>query len=116
MDTSIIKTKWVFRNKLHENGNVIKKNKAILVAQGYNQLEGLNFNETCTHVTRTESIRIFLAFACHKNFKVFKMDVKFAFLNGFIEEKVYVKQPPSFKDYEHPDHVYKLHKALYGLK
>lgn len=59
---------------------------------------------------------MFLAFACHKKFKLFQMDIKSAFLNGFIEEEIYVKQPPGFEDFEHPDHVYKLYKALYGLK
>ncbi|GJU93658.1 retrovirus-related pol polyprotein from transposon TNT 1-94 [Tanacetum coccineum] len=101
---TIIGTKWVFRNKLDENG-VVSRNKARLVAQGYNQQEGINYDETYAPVARLESIRI-----------LFQMDVKSAFLNGFINEEVYVAQPPGFIDFEKPDHVYKLKKALYGLK
>ncbi|KAL8098804.1 hypothetical protein AgCh_031505 [Apium graveolens] len=114
-DTSIIGTKWVFRNKLDENGTVVR-NKARLVAQGYTQMEGIDFDETYAPVARIESIRMLLAYACHKNFKVYQMDVKFAFLNGILGKEVYVKQPPGFEDATHPNHVYKLYKALYGLK
>jgi len=114
-DTSIIGTKWVFRNKLDENGTVVR-NKARLVAQGYTQMEGIDFDETYAPVARIESIRMLLAFACHKGFKVYQMDVKSAFLNGILEEEVYVKQPPGFEDPINPEYVYKLHKALYGLK
>ncbi|GJR07222.1 copia protein [Tanacetum coccineum] len=112
---TIIGTKWVFRNKLDENG-VVSRNKARLVAQGYNQQEGINYDETYAPVARLESIRILLAYACALDFKLFQMDVKSAFLNGFINEEVYVAQPPGFIDFEKPDHVYKLKKALYGLK
>ncbi|GJR35736.1 retrovirus-related pol polyprotein from transposon TNT 1-94 [Tanacetum coccineum] len=109
------RTKWVFRNKLDENG-VVSQNKARLVAQGYNQQEGIDYDETYAPVARLESIRILLAYACALDFKLFQMDVKSAFLNGFINEEVYVAQPPGFIDFEKPDHVYKLKKALYGLK
>ncbi|GJS64091.1 retrovirus-related pol polyprotein from transposon TNT 1-94 [Tanacetum coccineum] len=112
---TIIGTKWVFRNKLDENG-VVSQNKARLVAQGYNQQEGIDYDETYAPVARLESIRILLAYACALDFKLFQMDVKSAFLNGFINEEVYVAQPPGFIDFEKPDHVYKLKKALYGLK
>ncbi|GJU26448.1 retrovirus-related pol polyprotein from transposon TNT 1-94 [Tanacetum coccineum] len=112
---TIIGTKWVFRNKLDENG-VVSRNKARLVAQGYNQKEGIDYNETYALVARLESIRIFLAYACALDFKLFQMDVKNTFLNGFINEEVYVAQPPGFIDFEKLDHVYKLKKALYGLK
>ncbi|GJR43797.1 retrovirus-related pol polyprotein from transposon TNT 1-94 [Tanacetum coccineum] len=112
---TIIGTKWVFRNKLDENG-VISRNKVRLVAQGYNQQEGINYDETYALVARLESIRILLAYACALDFKLFQMDVKSAFLNGFINEEVYVAQPPGFIDFEKPNHVYKLKKALYGLK
>ncbi|GKB33405.1 retrovirus-related pol polyprotein from transposon TNT 1-94 [Tanacetum coccineum] len=112
---TIIETKWVYRNKLDENG-VASRNKASLVAQGYNQQEGINYNETYAPVARLESIRTLLAYACALDFKLFQMDVKSAFLNGFINEEVYVAQPPGFIDFEKPDHVYKLKKALYGLK
>ncbi|GJW85062.1 retrovirus-related pol polyprotein from transposon TNT 1-94 [Tanacetum coccineum] len=111
----IIGTKWVFRNKLDENG-IVSQNKARLVAQGYNQQEGINYDETYAPVARLESIRILLSYACALDFKLFQMDVKSAFLNGFINEKVYVAQPPVFIDFKKPDHVYKLKKALYGLK
>ena len=114
-DRPIIGTKWVFKNKLDEEGNVAR-NKARLVAQGYNQVEGLDYEETYAPVARIEAIRILLSFACYKNFKVYQMDVKSAFLNGKIEEEVYVAQPPGFESFEHPDYVYKLDKALYGLK
>ncbi|GJY75571.1 retrovirus-related pol polyprotein from transposon TNT 1-94 [Tanacetum coccineum] len=112
---TIIGTKWVFKNKLDENG-VVSRNKARLVAQGYNQQEGIDFDETYAPVARLESIRILLAYACAHDFKLFQMDVKSAFLNGFINEEVYVAQPPGFVDFEKPNHVFKLKKALYGLK
>ncbi|GJW03492.1 retrovirus-related pol polyprotein from transposon TNT 1-94 [Tanacetum coccineum] len=112
---TIIGTKWVFRNKLDENG-IVSRNKARLVAQGYNQQEGIDYDETYALVARLESIRILLAYACALDFKLFQMDLKSAFLNGFINEKVYVAQPIGFIDFEKPDHVYKLKKALYGLK
>ncbi|GJX37899.1 retrovirus-related pol polyprotein from transposon TNT 1-94 [Tanacetum coccineum] len=112
---TIIETKWMFRNKLDENG-IVSRNKVRLVAQGYNQQEGIDYNETYAHVARLESIRILLAYACALDFKLFQMDVKSAFLNGFINEEVYVAQPPGFIDFKKPNHVYKLKKALYGLK
>ena len=110
-----IGTKWVFKNKQGEDGLVVR-NKARLVAQGFCQKEGIDFEETFAHVARLEVIRIFLAFAASKGFKVFQMDVKSAFLNGFIEEEVYVKQPPGLENPKFPNRVYKLQKALYGLK
>ncbi|GKB03292.1 retrovirus-related pol polyprotein from transposon TNT 1-94 [Tanacetum coccineum] len=115
MSSTIIGTKWVYRNKLDENG-IVSQHKARLVAQGYNQQEGIDYNETYAPVARLESIRILLAYACALDFKLFQMDVKSAFLNGFINEEVYVAQPSGFIDFEKPDHVYKLKKALYGLK
>ncbi|GJU88768.1 retrovirus-related pol polyprotein from transposon TNT 1-94 [Tanacetum coccineum] len=111
----IIGTKWVFRNKLDENG-IVSRNKARLVAQGYNQQVGIDYDETYAPVARIKSIRILLAYACALDFKLFQMDVKSAFLNGFINEEVYVAQPPEFINFEKPNHVYKLKKALYGLK
>ncbi|GJS49416.1 retrovirus-related pol polyprotein from transposon TNT 1-94 [Tanacetum coccineum] len=112
---AIIGTKWVFRNKLDENG-IASQNKARLVTQGYNQQEGIDYDETYTLVARLDSIRILLAYSCALDFKLFQMDVKSVFLNGFINEEVYVAQPSRFIDFEKPDHVYKLLKALYGLK
>ncbi|KAK8627856.1 hypothetical protein V6N13_135454 [Hibiscus sabdariffa] len=107
-------TKWVFRNKLDESGNIVR-NKARLVAQGYTQEEGIDFDETYAPIARMEAIRMLLAFACHHEFKIFQIDVKSAFLNCFINE-VYVEQPPGFEDPKFPNHVFKLSKALYGLK
>ena len=85
------------------------------MAQGYTQIEGLDFGETYALVARLEAIRIFLAYACAHNIKLYQMDVKSAFLNGYINE-VYVEQPLGFENDKKPDHVYKLKKALYGLK
>ncbi|GKE28759.1 retrovirus-related pol polyprotein from transposon TNT 1-94 [Tanacetum coccineum] len=112
---SVIGTKWVFRNKLDENG-IVSRNKARLVAQGYNQQEGIDYDETYAPVARLESIRILLAIACANDFKLYQMDVKGVFLNGFINEEVYVAQPSGFIDFQKPNYVYKLKKALYGLK
>jgi hypothetical protein len=111
---NVIGTKWFFRNKKDENG-VVTKNKVRLVAKGYTQVEGLDFVETYAPVARLEAIRILLAFAALHNFRLHQMDVKSAFLNGLISEKVYVEQPSGFEDPQFPNHVYKLHKALYGL-
>jgi hypothetical protein len=95
---------------------VVTRNNARLVAKGYAQVVGLDFEETFAPVTRLESIRILLAYAAHHSFRLFQMDVKNAFLNGPIKEEVYVEQPPGFEDDRYPDHVFKLSKALYGLK
>ncbi|GJT82396.1 retrovirus-related pol polyprotein from transposon TNT 1-94 [Tanacetum coccineum] len=92
------------------------KKKARLVAQGYNQQEGIYYDEMFAPVARLKVIRIFLAFAIYMNFIVYQMDVKSSFLNDKLKEEVYVKQPPSFKSSEFPNHVCKLDKALYGLK
>lgn len=91
----MIGTKWIFRNKQDE-AEVVIRNKARLVAQGFTQIEGLDFGETFAPVARLESIRILLAFATNLNFKLYQMDVKSAFLNGPINELVYVEQPPGF--------------------
>ncbi|GKB42730.1 putative ribonuclease H-like domain-containing protein [Tanacetum coccineum] len=109
-----IGTKWVFRNKKDERGIVIR-NKARLVAQGYTQEEGIDYDEVFAPVARIEAIRLFLAYASFKDFVVYQMDVKSAFLYGKIEEEVYVCQPPRFEDLDFPDRVYKVKKALYGL-
>ncbi|GJT28742.1 putative ribonuclease H-like domain-containing protein [Tanacetum coccineum] len=92
------------------------ENKARLVARGYRQEEGIDFEESFAPVARLEAIRIFLAFAAHMNMVVYQMDVKTAFLNGNLREEVYVSQPDGFVDKDNPNHVYKLKKALYGLK
>ena len=110
----IIATKWVFKNKLYEDG-IVMMNKARLVAKEYSQEEGIDYDETFAPVSGLEAIRMFLAFAAHMNFKVYQMDVKSAFMNGELEEEVYVQQPPGFEDLNHLDFVYCLFKALYGL-
>ncbi|GJX57637.1 retrovirus-related pol polyprotein from transposon TNT 1-94 [Tanacetum coccineum] len=112
---TIIGSKWMFRNKRDETRIVIK-NKAILLVQGYNQQEGIDYDETFAPVARLEAIRIFLAFATYMNFIVYQMDVKSAFLNGKLKEEVYVKQPPGFESNEFSNHVCKLDKSLYGIK
>ncbi|KAJ9557404.1 hypothetical protein OSB04_012018 [Centaurea solstitialis] len=112
---SIIDTKWIFKNKKDED-NIVVRNKARLVSKGYRQQEGIDYNETFAPVARIEAIRMFLAYAAHKDFTVYQMHVKTAFLNGVLKEEVYVSQPEGFVDQDHPDHVYILDKALYGLK
>ncbi|GJW66102.1 putative ribonuclease H-like domain-containing protein [Tanacetum coccineum] len=106
--------KWVFRNKKYEIGIVVR-NKERLVAQGYTQEEGIDYDEVFAPVARIEAIRLFLAYASFMGFIVYQMDVKSAFLYGTIEEEVYVCQPPGFKDPYFLDKVYKVEKALYGL-
>ena len=95
-DRTVIGTKWVFRNKMDENG-IVTRNKARMVAKGYSQEEGIDFDKTFSPVVRLEAIRIFLAYDAHANFKVYHMDVKSAFLNGELKEEVYVQQPPILK-------------------
>ncbi|KAJ9536108.1 LOW QUALITY PROTEIN: hypothetical protein OSB04_un000718 [Centaurea solstitialis] len=112
---SVIDTKWIFKNKKDAN-NIIVRNKARLVAKGYRQQEGIDYDETFAPVARLEAIRMFLAYAAYKDFTVFQMDVKTAFLYGHLKEEVYVAQPEGFVHKEHPDYVYVLDKALYGLK
>ncbi|KAK1552759.1 hypothetical protein Q3G72_023072 [Acer saccharum] len=114
-DINIIGTKWVFRNKTDESGKIVR-NKARLVAQGYTQVEGVDFDETFAPVARLESIKLLLSIACIKKFKLFQMDVKSAFLNRYLQEEVHVEQPKGFVDPHSPNHVFKLKNALYGLK
>nr|GFA11748.1 putative ribonuclease H-like domain-containing protein [Tanacetum cinerariifolium]GFA18693.1 putative ribonuclease H-like domain-containing protein [Tanacetum cinerariifolium] len=104
----------VYRNKKDERGIVVR-NKARLVAQGHTQEEGIDYEEVFAPVARIEAIRLFLAYASFMGFMVYQMDVKSAFLYETIEEEVYVCQPPGFEDPDHPDKVYKVVKALYGL-
>ncbi|GKA76510.1 putative ribonuclease H-like domain-containing protein [Tanacetum coccineum] len=109
-----IGTKWVFRNKKDERGIVVR-NKARLVAQGYTQEEGIDYDEDFAPVARIEAIRLFLAYASYMGFIVYQTDMKSAFLYGTIEDEVYVCLPPGFEDPYFPDKVYKVEKALYGL-
>nr|GFA01567.1 retrovirus-related Pol polyprotein from transposon TNT 1-94 [Tanacetum cinerariifolium] len=112
---TIIKTKWIIKNKKDESSLIIQ-NKARLVAVGYSQQKGIDYDETFSPVARIEAICLFLAYAAHNDFTVFQMDVKTTFLNGILKEEVYVGQPPGFVSTQYPDHVYALDKALYGLK
>ncbi|GKB12795.1 retrovirus-related pol polyprotein from transposon TNT 1-94 [Tanacetum coccineum] len=107
--------KWLFKNK-HDEENTVIRNKTLLVVRGYCQEEEIDFEESFAPVARMEAIRIFLAYATHKSFTVFQMDVKTAFLHDTLKEDMYVCQPEGFSDADHPSHVYKLKNALYGLK
>ncbi|GJR15281.1 retrovirus-related pol polyprotein from transposon TNT 1-94 [Tanacetum coccineum] len=112
---NVIKLKWLWKNKKDEDQTVIR-NKARLVAKGYAQEEGIDFEESFALVARLEAVRIFVAYAAHKSFPIYQMDVKMTFLNGPLKEEVYVAQPDGFVDPDHPEKVYRLRKALYGLK
>jgi hypothetical protein len=94
---NVIGTKWVFKNKQRVDGEVVR-NKAHLVAQGFSHVEGLDFGKTFAHVAHLEAIRILLAFVASKGFKFYQMDVKSAFLNGVIQEDVFVRQAPGFEN------------------
>ncbi|GJW32586.1 retrovirus-related pol polyprotein from transposon TNT 1-94 [Tanacetum coccineum] len=111
----VIGLKWIYKVMLDEYGNVLK-DKARLVAKGYRQEEGIDFEESFAPVARIEAIRIFIANAATKNMIIYQMDVKTAFLNGDLQEEVFVSQPEGFEDQDNPTHVYRLKKALYGLK
>nr|GEY43492.1 retrovirus-related Pol polyprotein from transposon TNT 1-94 [Tanacetum cinerariifolium] len=112
---TVIRLKWLWKNKKDEDQTVIR-NKARLVAKGYAQEEGIYFEESFAPVARLETVRIFIAYAAHKSFPIYQMDVKTSFLNGPLKEEVYVAQPDGFVDPGHPEKVYRLRKALYGLK
>ncbi|GJV84759.1 retrovirus-related pol polyprotein from transposon TNT 1-94 [Tanacetum coccineum] len=130
---NVTKLKWLWKNKKDEDQTIIR-NKARLVAKGYAQEEGIDFEESFAPVARLEAVRIFVAYAAHKSFPIYQMDVKTArhivfsiqksvlrgvttaFLNGPLKEEVYVAQPDGFVDLDHPGKVYRLRKALYGLK
>ncbi|CAM8904843.1 unnamed protein product [Rhodiola kirilowii] len=114
-DKNVIGTKWDFKNKLDDKGIVVR-NKARLVVKGYNQQEGIDYDETFTPVARLEAIRPLIAYSTYHGFTLHQMDVKTAFLNGVLKEEVYVSQTPGFEDRDRPNHVFALDKALYGLK
>ena len=111
----VIGTKWIFKNKTDEDGEIIQ-NKSRLVAQGYTQAEGVDFDESFAPVASLKSICILMSIACTVNFKLYQMDVKCAFLNGYLNEEVFVEQPKGFEDPHFPNHVLILKRALYGLK
>nr|KAJ0222487.1 hypothetical protein LSAT_V11C200097470 [Lactuca sativa] len=112
---TITGTRWVYRNKVDKDG-IITRNKSRLVAQGFTQIESIDYGETFAPVARIKAIRLFLAYASYMNFIVYQMDVKTAFLHGVLEEEVFLNHPPGFVDKDHPDYVYRLDKAVYGLK
>ncbi|CAL2249791.1 unnamed protein product [Prunus armeniaca] len=111
----VIGVKWVYKTKLNLDGTV-QKNKARLVAKGYSQKPGIDYNETFAPVARVDTIRTLIALAAHKEWSLYQLDVKSAFLNGVLKEEVYVEQPQGFVKKDEETKVYKLHKALYGLK
>ncbi|GJU43481.1 retrovirus-related pol polyprotein from transposon TNT 1-94 [Tanacetum coccineum] len=108
--------RWEMYIHVTYQDQTIIRNKARLVAKGYAQEEGIDFEESFAPVARLEAVRIFVAYAAHKSFPIYQMDVKMAFLNGPLKEEVYVAQPEGFVDPDHPEKVYLLRKALYGLK
>ncbi|GKB83480.1 retrovirus-related pol polyprotein from transposon TNT 1-94 [Tanacetum coccineum] len=112
---NIIGVKWLWKNKTDAENTVIR-NKSRLIAKGYCQEEGIEFEESFTSVARLEAVRMFVAYATHKNFTIYQMDVKIVFLNGPLKEEVYVSQPDGFVDPDFSNHVYRLKKTLYGLK
>nr|GEY29390.1 hypothetical protein [Tanacetum cinerariifolium] len=112
---NVINMKWLWKNKRDEENTVIQ-NKSRLVAKGYAQKEGIDFEELFAPVARLEAVRLFIAYVAHKSFTFYQMDVKTTFLYGPLKEEVYVNQTDGFVDPYHPDKVYRLKKALYGLK
>ena len=112
---SPIDVKWVFKLKLKPDGSVAK-HKARLVARGFLQRAGLDYSEVFAPVARLETIRLVIALAHNRDWSLYQLDVKSAFLNGTLEEEVFVKQPPGFEIKGKEDKVFRLHKALYGLK
>nr|GEW00329.1 copia protein [Tanacetum cinerariifolium] len=112
---TVIRLKWLWKNKKDKDQTLIR-NKARLVAKGYAQEEGIDFKESFAPVARLEVVWIFIAYATHKSFPIYQMDVKTAFLNRLMKEEVYIAQPNGFVDPDHSEKVYRLRKALYGLK
>ena len=115
IETNVIGKKYVFRNKMNEQGEVVR-NKARLVCKGYSQQEGIDYDETYALVARIETMRLFLVDATQKKFKVYQMDVKLAFLNREIDEEVYIEQPKGCPLIDDKDIICRLKKSLYGLK
>ncbi|KAK0597380.1 hypothetical protein LWI29_024681 [Acer saccharum] len=112
---SVLGVKWVYKTKLHSNGEV-DKNKERLVVKGYKQKLDIDYEEIFAPVTCLETVHLLLSLVAQKGWKVHQMDVKSAFLNGFLEEEVYVEQPPGYVKKGEEHKVYRLRKALYGLK
>ncbi|KAL0368927.1 UNVERIFIED_CONTAM: Retrovirus-related Pol polyprotein from transposon RE2 [Sesamum calycinum] len=114
-DKEVIGVKWIYKTKLNADGS-IQKHKARLVAKGYSQLPGIDYTETFAPVARLDTIRALIAIAANKKWKIYQMDVKSAFLNGYIDEEIYVEQPQGFIAKGSEEKVLRLKKALYGLK
>lgn len=114
-DNNVKGTKWLFRNKMNEKGEVVR-NRARLVCKGYSQQEDIEYEETYAPISKMKVVRMFLAYVEHKKFKVYQMYVKSPFLNGELEEEVYIGQPKGFTLSEDKDIVCKINKDLYGLK
>ena len=112
---SVVETKWAFKNKLNTDEKIVR-NKVKLVAKGYIQEFGIDFEESFAPIARLEAVRLLLAFVASKKIKLYQMDVKSTFLNRYVNEDVYVAQPLGFEDTNHPNHVFKLKKVLYSLK
>ena len=110
MGHSAVKSKWVFKRKEY------LRYRAHLVAKGFTQIYGLDFDETFSPVARFESLRLLLALAVLEDWEIHQMDVKSVFLNGLLEEEIYMEQPEGFIDPDHPYKVCLLKKAIYGLK
>ena len=111
----MIRVKRVYSTKLNVDGS-INKNKARLVVKGYNQVFGMDYSDTFALVTRLDTIRLLLAVAAQNDWRVYQLDVKSAFLNGYLQEEIYVEQPKGFVKERKEDKIYLLKKALYGLK
>ena len=114
-ERKVIGVKWIYKAKMNPNGTV-NKYKARLVARGFAQESGVDYFETFALVARFDTIRLLIALAAQKKWKIHQLDIKSAFLNGELEEDVFVEQPEGFQSRIYPDHVCKLKKALYGLK
>jgi hypothetical protein len=112
---SIVTSKWIYKIKHATNGSV-EKFKARFVAHGFSQKEGIDYDEILSHVVRYTSIRVIISLASVFNWKLHQMDVKTTFLNGEVEQEVYIEQPEGFVIHGKESHVYKLKKSLYGLK
>ncbi|GKA11952.1 retrovirus-related pol polyprotein from transposon TNT 1-94 [Tanacetum coccineum] len=112
---NVINVKWLWKNKTDVE-NIVIQNKSCLIAKVYSQQEGIDFEELFSLVARLEAVRMFVAYAAHKNFTIYQLDFKTAFLNGPLKEEDFVSQPGGFVDPDFPNHVYRLKKALYGLK